>query len=316
MPRRFAVPKLLCFVLFVSAVALGQDFRFNRYDFATGIDPGGIAVADFNGDGLLDAAVTDGTEGTVTILLGQADGTFKQHGKAISESSAGAIVAADFNNDGKVDLVVADWIGSSVTVYLGNGNGTFKKGITSKVNYYASGIAVGDFNNDGNLDIAAVDYPNVSVLLGQGNGKFSAPVNTAISATQLYTADMNNDGKLDLVVAGSTNSQPTIAIWLGNGSGGFTNSSTTTVKGGVQFLAIADFNLDGNLDVAASAQPWYMLLLTGDGKGGVSSQTNFLSASTIGGIFAADFDGNKAPDVVQFAHPLHPVLVAFLNNEK
>jgi hypothetical protein len=270
-------------------------------------------VGVFSSNGKLDIA-GPGTNNTgVAVCMGNGDGTFGNPTIFDSGVAHEFVLAGQFTGSGNVDLAASDQGG--ISILLGNGNGTFQDGIPTALNSFPT-FVLGDFNNDGNLDIAAVDYPNVSVLLGQGNGKFSAPVNTAISATQLYTADMNNDGKLDLVVAGSTNSQPTIAIWLGNGSGGFTNSSTTTVKGGVQFLAIADFNLDGNLDVAASAQPWYMLLLTGDGKGGVSSQTNFLSASTIGGVFAADFDGNKAPDVVQFAHPLHPVLVTFLNNEK
>src|SRR5579862_9324066 len=120
MSRRFHAAKLSCFCLFFSTLAIGQAFRFNRSDFQIGNYPGGIAVADFNGDGRLDVAVTDQTEGTITILLGQPYGTFLKHGKTMFESSAGSIVAADFNGDGKVDLAVANWIGSRVTIYLGN----------------------------------------------------------------------------------------------------------------------------------------------------------------------------------------------------
>src|SRR6266496_595284 len=66
-------------LLLSTALSFSQAYRFNRFDFAQGTNPGGIAVADFNHDGKLDATVTDEIQGTVTILLGKSDSTFVRH---------------------------------------------------------------------------------------------------------------------------------------------------------------------------------------------------------------------------------------------
>lgn len=113
---------VLSVFLLVSSAAFAQSFLFNRSDFTTGIQPGGVGVADFNGDGALDVAITDSFAQTVTIYLGQTNGTFKEFVTYPAGYETGSVVVGDFNKDGKVDLAVANWIGSSVSVYLGNGN--------------------------------------------------------------------------------------------------------------------------------------------------------------------------------------------------
>jgi hypothetical protein len=302
-------------LVFNDGVMLGNgDGTFKKMiGFPTGCNATTVGV--FSSNGKLDIA-GPGTNNTgVAVCMGNGDGTFGSPTIFDSGIAHQFVLAGSFTNSGNVDLAASDQGG--ISILLGNGNGTFQNGIGTALNSFPA-FVLGDFNNDGNLDVAAIDYPNVSVLLGQGNGKFSSPVNTSIpGAYRLYTADMNNDGKLDLVVSNNADYQYSIDIWLGNGSGGFTNSSNTSTKANSpQFLAIADFNLDGNLDIAVSGAPWYMTLLLGDGKGGVTSQTNYLSSSGVVGIFAADFNGDKKPDVVQPTFPKHPTLTTFLNLEK
>jgi hypothetical protein len=76
---------------------------------ATGTQPGSVALGDFNGDGILDMAVTNGGDNTLTILLGKGDGTFTA---AASSPQTGAypasVTVGDFNRDGKADLAVAN----------------------------------------------------------------------------------------------------------------------------------------------------------------------------------------------------------------
>src|SRR5206468_5146281 len=50
-----------------------------RTDFATGSGPGSLAIGDLNGDGLLDLAATNFNSATVSVLLGNGDGTFGAH---------------------------------------------------------------------------------------------------------------------------------------------------------------------------------------------------------------------------------------------
>src|SRR5207245_3543929 len=84
-----------------------------------------IAVGDFNGDGKLDLAVTDNANNTVSVLLGNGDGTF-QAAQTVPVGTNPALVAVgDFNGDGKPDLAVSNVVSNTVSVLLGNGDGTF-----------------------------------------------------------------------------------------------------------------------------------------------------------------------------------------------
>ena len=186
-----------------------------------------MAVGDFNGDGKLDVAVgadsgggTNGGDGTITLLLGNGDGTFTQSSQyAVNGffSQASTIAVGDFNKDGKLDLVIGlacynipvtgGCPTGAVEVYLGLGDGTLSAPkIYTTVGNGTVLPVVGDFNGDGKLDvIAAADGGgNLVVLIGNGDGTFSQPsadqVPLPSGGVQAVSAgDLNSDGKLDLV---------------------------------------------------------------------------------------------------------------------
>ncbi len=138
-----------------------------------------LAVGDFNDDGKLDLAVGNGDDDTVTILLGNGDGTFAEVPNCCGASDPGnyhalAMASGDFNGDGKPDLAmtVQNMAGSSpvdyVQVFLGNGDGTFSPTDYSLLvlnDPYA--MSVGDFNGDGKIDFAtgSSPYQYLTVLL-------------------------------------------------------------------------------------------------------------------------------------------------------
>ena len=120
---------------------------------ALGAQPGGLAVADFNGDGKLDLAVTTPTSNQLFILLGNGDGTFQapvSYSDGIN-SLFGLPNVGDFNGDGKPDLIIGgEFI---ATILLGNGDGTFQPLMYT---FLSSGlVAVADFNQNGGPDLAA-----------------------------------------------------------------------------------------------------------------------------------------------------------------
>jgi hypothetical protein len=179
---------------------------------------GGLVAGDFNGDGILDLAVTNPQLNTVSILLGNGDGTFKTPVDFVTGTSPGAVVAGDFNGDGKFDLAVLDGSGATVSILLGNGDGTFKPRVPYLAGVNDSSLTLGDFNGDGILDIALSDTQcanglcpvngSVNMLLGNGDGTFQSQLSFPaggepmfIVTTGLVTASPTPVGRAGVAVA-------------------------------------------------------------------------------------------------------------------
>ena len=189
--------------LLSSSAITGINFTgaFARTDFPVGHSPTSIAVADFNGDGKLDLAVTNEGDNTVSILLGNGNGTFQSPTSVAVGVAPEAIVTGDFNADGKADLAVANFSDNTISILLGNGDGTFHTGTTIPGIKSPVAMVTGDFRHSGRVDLAVLDQADglVSVLLGNGDGTFANPIGTTVGRTPsaLVTGDFNGDGKLD-----------------------------------------------------------------------------------------------------------------------
>lgn len=238
--------------------------------YEVGRNPSSVAVADVNGDGKLDLVVSNQNcshsggpcaQGTVSVLLGNGDGTFQPHKDFAAGRVPNWVAVGDFNGDGKLDLVVVNGQGnggpSTVSILLGNGDATFQVPISYPLNTNGASVATADFNRDGKLDLAVVDNIGlVSVFLGNGDGTFQTRVDYPAGSLpfgSIGIGDFNGDGNLDLAVAsGGSNS---VTILLGNGEGTFqpqgVRFGTDLVPQGV---AVGDFNGNGKLDLAIPAR--------------------------------------------------------------
>src|SRR5213078_2472957 len=91
--------------------------------YEVGNRPYAVVVGDFNGDGHPDLAVSNIDSNTVSVLLGNGDGTFRKARHYPAGSSPHSLVVADFNRDRRPDLAVVNLESNTVSVLLGNGDG-------------------------------------------------------------------------------------------------------------------------------------------------------------------------------------------------
>src|ERR1017187_9198855 len=141
-----------------------------------------VAAADLNHDGKTDlitvnVGATSTTPGTVSILLGNGNGTFQTAVSYTVGDQPSSVAIADFNRDGKLDLAVANRNTASISLLTGNGDGTF--GLASDVAATTNLVSISpaDFNGDGKQDLVAVNSStnSIYVLLGNGDGTFQPP---------------------------------------------------------------------------------------------------------------------------------------------
>jgi hypothetical protein len=199
-----------------------------------------IAVGDFNGNGQLDLAVADGTGSTLSLLLGNGDGTFVNPTPLATGSHPLSVAVGDFNGDKKLDLVTANVNDNSVSVLLGNGNGTFAPAVNYSVGIGPITVPA-DLNRDGKLDIVTANLGgnSVSVLLGQGDGTFQTAQNFAPGSAFADVAvdDFNGDGWPDLAIANP--SANTVSVLLNAADWSTARQASSFVVSGFPSLTAA-----------------------------------------------------------------------------
>jgi Flp pilus assembly secretin CpaC len=237
--------------------------------YNVGIGPVALTSADFRNVGLQDLAVVNEIDNTLTILQNQGTGTFLQAGLPISLGAARtvapiiapSIASAVLTTSGFHDLVVTDPVANTVQVLLSNGDDTFKEATGSPI---------------------TVGQEPSSIVLG----------------------DFNNDGNQDFAVTNFKDS--TFSLFLGNGDGTFKQATgspfplPTTATGPIAMTS-ADFNSDGNLDVALVNQTTNnvtVLLGNGNATFSLANGSPFPVGKGPVAVASADLNGDAHPDLV------------------
>ena len=302
------------------AILLGNgDGTFqNAVTYPAGVNSLHAAIGDINGDGKPDIAVAaDGlgaNNGSVTILLGNGDGTFRAGSTITTGLGRGPVspILADFNGDGKLDLATANEDGT-VSILLGNGDGTFKSPQTLQTGSDCVYLAAADVNKDGKLDLIVtnLDVALLSVLLGKGDGTFGPPVqyNTTSFPTGLVVTDFDHDGNLDIVTGSGTagiltwnNGSGEIAVLLGKGDGTFASNPVYPEAQRPSWIAAGDLNGDGKPDlVTANPGATGLNVMLNQGKGTFTALTPYpmnISHGFPNSVTLADLNGDGKLDAI------------------
>lgn len=274
-----------------------------------GYGPVNLAVGDFNGDGIPDLAVVEyfGTsDGRLGIFLGKGDGTFRQSAEHRTGFEPTSAAVADFNGDNLVDVAITNQGVNghgSVMVFFGNGDGTLRSPMTYKLPDYPYSVAAGDLNADGHPDLAVAEgNAGVAVLLNNGKGRFGKAVVYPISPTEVtdvVIADVNQDKRPDLVLS----TYEAIAVLLGVGNGKFGKAAiystvSITQESSPQAVIVADFNMDGNPDIATVLFQGNSGLFYGRGDGTFKKVIPITMRNGGGnGLATGDFNKDGTPDL-------------------
>lgn len=285
--------------------------------FPVGVRPVSIAVADFNGDAHPDVITANANgwsaAGTLSLLLGNGDGTFQPATTTTVDRGPRSVAAADFNGDGRMDVAVAisgGWFPTNrVSVLLGRGDGTFDSPVSYSVGREPWSVAAGDLNGDHRPDLVVANNGGgtpantVSVLLNLGNGSFSAatPYTVGTGPAWVALADFDRDGALDAAVANSYGMAPAFSLLLGRGDGTFNPARNFAVPAGVFQLAVSDFNEDARLDVAGvggTSDSGTVTVFLGDGAGNFGAPATYSVGASLLAIAAGDVTQDAHADLL------------------
>jgi len=252
-----------------------------------GTHPKGVVVADFDGDGKPDIAVSNLDQNTIAVFLNNKGLGNLAHAPnpvitpvQLNDSlglNIGSLAVGDFNHDGKPDLVVSTIAGNQASiVLLGNGDGTFTQQppIPNSFGFFRAQVV--DLNKDGRQDLVFAMNGSIGVSLGNGDGTFGAmttlsPASFPGTYLGLAVADFNGDGKLDIAATdfGSFfGGFGTLVFYAGNGDGTFATATAVTleISSFPGSLSSGDFNGDGKQDLLIGF-PGSAFILPGNGDG-------------------------------------------------
>jgi Flp pilus assembly secretin CpaC len=236
--------------------------------FTVGTNPSAVVIADFDGDGLLDIAVANQGDNSISTFKGDGLGGFTPFPKSpfllpATEKGSIAMTTGVFDSSGKTEIAVLNATTENVGIFQASFDNTFDgtfaeisgSPIATGTNPVA--FAAGDLNTDGFADLAVVNQSAnaITVLLNDGTGVFTqaagSPLVTASTPSGVAIADFTNDGLGDIAV--TNNGSSTLGVYAGLGSGTFSADIQLSVPPGPLAVTTADLNGDGLPDAVLTA---------------------------------------------------------------
>ncbi len=271
--------------------------------------PFAVAIADLNGDSIMDVVTGNfqSPSSSLSLLFGDGDRNFTRVDYDL-EARLSVLRLADLDGDGESDVITRT---SRVLQLLYNeGGGTLS---TPEIVRLASGavaVEVGDVDGDGLPDLLVTHSSSntVSLLRNQGSRSFAEAVSipTGASPVDLALSDLDGDGDLDFVTANRSSSE--VAILDNDGNGGFVDTNLKLPVSRPTLVETQDLDADGRPDVVVAAEGRVVTFLQDD-TGSFGAPSEFLTEGVPSSLVVADVTGDEIPDVLTLRGLSSTVLV-------
>ena len=265
----------------------------------TGLTPYKVAAADLNYDDVPDLVTTNLDGYSISVLLGQGNGSFSPKTDYDMGGYAAGVAIGDLNLDGIPDLAVSSYSFHRISIFLGDGAGGFGARKDFNVTGYPIDVAIADFEKDGKPDIVTSDSDSgvIQVLRGNGDGTFAAPRTTTTGSyiQSIAVGDLTGDGAPEIVAAQPNLTRVVILINDGSGLFAVTERQLPDYPAEVE---LADMNGDTKLDLVVPENLGVVAVLLGSGNGTFEANARRFSGPYYPTDMAvADFNGDHLPDV-------------------
>lgn len=283
----------------------GKGIFPKSQSYAAGDYNRAVVVADLNKDTWLDIATVSVRDQKVNWLLNNGSGGFLASKSVLACGGfPHDITAADVNQDGLMDLITVSNSDNKVGVHHGDGAGNFTGAKSFATEAKPRSVLVTDLNKDAIPDlVVGTDSRTVDYFLGLGGGNFG-PINYLTSGVANWgigVGDFDKNGAIDICSADYMEDNLTVHLNTGKVKAGKMEflPAVRTQSGDYNFdLVVADFDMDGDLDiVTASTRDEVINVHLNDGKGVFSEKNKIPSGNWNSAICAADLDGDKDLDI-------------------
>lgn len=280
-----------------------------------------IAIADFDGDGNLDAFIVSEDDQVNELYLGDGDGGFTDASERIPvQGVSNAVVSADLSGDGLPDIIIGN--NGQNALLIGTPEGEFVDETGARLPSIldvTQDVELGDIDGDGDLDLLVGNEDDNRVLVNDGTGVFSdetdsrlpIPDATPEETREADLGDIDGDGDLDILLANVSLFVPGAdrqnRLLVNDGSGVFEDAPAGQLPADDDQSFDGDFfdlDGDGDLDILTSnglstVTPYRGYRNDGSGRFEDASASLFPSAPAGLGFDAelADLDGDGSPDL-------------------